>query len=151
MKCIQNMVAHWGCMFTEGKDYTIKEIVETETGIYSDSVKYFELISIGLKRSHEIGHHQNQTPEQIDQHKENNIVFKEAYEKYKTQINLKFAIIEDNFGSTHRFCLTNLEKIKKKYNFTEEIGFECTINIIDEYFDYTPIRREKKLKRLINA
>lgn len=45
------------------------------------------------------------------------------------------------------FCLLTEYEIKKKYEI-DKIHFGVSVYFIDEYFDYTTIRRDKKLNSL---
>lgn len=135
-------------IYTEGKEYPIVCFVTDNTRVMTDSKKYFELIDKFLAKSREIGFGRNQTEEQLQAHIENNKVSERARELYEIEIPIDFVNITDNKGSYQRFCVSTLEEIKKKYHL-KEVEFSYSVDMIEEYFDYIPIRREKKLNRIL--
>ena len=42
LRCTNGMMAHWGTIFEEGKEYDVIEIVERKVGFITDYDRYWE-------------------------------------------------------------------------------------------------------------
>lgn len=155
LRCVKSMVAHWGVIFEEGKEYDVSDIVNKPITVLINFKKYWELNKELLTSYHK-----------YEESKRNGLVINEEefrkYQKsisseqklYETKISLPHTVIksDDYDGSVYNFLISSDEElfqlgVDKKEDGSVAIG-PYTVYRIDEYFDFKSERRDTKLKEL---
>ena len=146
--CIKQQTAHWGSIFTPGKEYEIKEIVIRSVNIITDYDNYWYYTSLIASSIDWVrkGYTQKNLHEVIPGYK----TMSERDRLYTRKIDIPYAVFltDEGDGRTKSFCMLSKEELssmgasKSKHN---EIAFCYTEYLIDDYFDYKSIRRDKKL------
>ena len=144
--------------------YDVIEIKEVSTRIITDHdnyLKYTDLIIRSmewLKR----GYTTETLPEVIPDY----ITFEEVNKRFTKRIDIPFAFIRCSDNQINKFCLLSDKEVfdlgadihsprnglcyvsDKSGKYEGRPTFTLTVYMIDDYFDYNQIRREKKLNKL---
>lgn len=172
LTCNSPMIAHWGAQFLPDKEY---EVMGTELGevrFLSDHDRYWELNSLLLKDSEkwrkflisktDIELDSDYIKEQEINWRKNGEVYLSEQRKLEVKLQLPFLIVKsEDRGTNYKFLTSTNEEIfqyvdangksvvDKKPNGEPAFSPEVTIRRIDDFFDYTQIRRDKKLEELL--
>ena len=155
LRCTHGMFAHWVTIFEEGKEYDVIEIVERKVGFITDYDRYWEKTKLiaGARDWIKKGYTKENLHEVIPGY----LTMEEVKRLYIKEVMLPHVLIKGDDGQTNSFCLTSYEELYKmgaavsKANNRTLRGkpaFECTVRIIDEYFNYVQIRRDIKLSEI---
>ncbi len=147
------MTAHWGEILIVGQEYTISKIENRSTEFITDYENYWKYTSMisGSIEWIRKGYTQETLHEVIPGY----LDMKEVHKRYAKKVDIPFANILCSDGQTNTFCLLSdddvyaLGAVKNKGGNREgRPGFNYTVHMIDDYFDYVQTRRDKKLKEL---
>ena len=135
--CKQPMVAHWGDILITGSEYQ-GEIFFRDTEIITDYINYWKYIDLILKGSKFYLH------ESIPD-----------YKSYTKTVEMPFIRVECSDTQTNSFCLLSDAELfelgaDKRWN-TGRPCFSYTVHLVDDYFDYTPIRRDNILNKILDC
>jgi hypothetical protein len=147
IRCTKTLSYYWGEIFVEGEEYEVPEIHIQKTRLttnYDEYFKYTSLVagSIDFIRD---GYTQETLPQVIPGY----LRLDQIRDLYTTSIDLPMITLRSRGSNKDAvsFCLLTQYEIKKKYGI-DKIHFDVSIYFIDEYFDYTIVRRDKKLNSL---
>ena len=155
LRCTEGMMAHWGTIFEEGKEYDVIEIVEKKFGFITDYDSYWE--KTGLIASSRDWIRKGYTKENLREVIPGYITLEEVKRLYVKEAMLPHAKIKGDDGQTYWFCLASYEEfyrmgaaVSKAQNshLRGKPAFEYSVNVIDENFDYAQIRRDKALSEI---
>jgi len=141
--CTQPMIAPSGNILVPHQEYT-GEIFSIDTEIITDYINYWKYILLLLESDnwHRKGYTKNYLPELIPGYMESS----EIDRLYTKTVEMPFIKIKNN-----SFCLLSDAELFQlgadKYN--GKPCFKYTIHHVDDYFDYTSIRRNNILNKLI--
>ena len=155
LTCIEGMMAHWGAIFEEGKEYEATSIEEKNVGFVTDYDRYWEKIKLiaGAREWIAKGYTKENLREVIPGY----ITLEEVKRLYVKEAMVPHATIEGSDGNDYWFCLTSYEEFyrmgaavskAKSDRLRGKPAFDCSLRVIDENFDYTQIRRDKALREL---
>ena len=156
LRCINTMGAHWGTIFEEEKEYDVIEIVEKKVSFVIDYERYWEKTKLIAGSRDWIT--RGYTKENLHEVIPGYITIEEVKKLYIKEVMLPHALIRGDDYQTISFCLTSYEELYKmgaavsKANNRTLRGkpaFECTVRIIDEYFNYVQIRRDMRLSEIV--
>ena len=154
LRCIKGMMAHWGTIFEEGKEYDVIEIVERKVGFITDYDRYWEKTKLiaGARDWIKKGY----TKENLHE-VPGYITAEEVKRLYIKEVMLPHALIKGDDGQTNSFCLTSYEEFYKmgavvsearNDNLRGKPAFEFSVKVIDENFDYIQTRRDRRLSEI---
>jgi hypothetical protein len=150
--CKKAKGAHWGFILEEGKEYEGR-IITKSTEIITDVDKYWKYTEKVASSRDWIkkGYTQETLHEVIPEYK----TLSEINDLYTKRINMPFIHILCSDNMYNDYCLLTDEElyalgadINKDGNKKGEPAFSYTVHRVDEYFDYTPIRRDNILSQL---
>ena len=150
IRCINEKWAHWGTIFEEGKEYNFEYIEDKNVSIITDYEKYYHYISIIASSVDWIrqGYKQENLHEVIPDFLQHN----EIMERYTTKVKLPFIQVRGDDGNNYALCTLTKEEILSLYdvaiNKHGKIAFNYSTSLVEEYFDFKEITRDKKLKEL---
>ena len=153
LTCTKPMVAHWGDILIPDMEYT-GEILFRDTEIITDYINYWKYGDLIIKGAewHNKGYTENELHEVIPGYMKSS----EIKRLYTKTIEMPFIRIKCSDTRTNSFCLLSDEEIFRfgadKYVEGKNIGKPCftnTVHRVDDYFDYTPIRRENILNKIL--
>lgn len=165
LRCIRSMVAHWGIIFDEGKEYDVSKIIEHPIVVLTDYKRYWELNKELLTSYHKYEESKRNGlpfgPGVIDDEEFSKSLYYSQQKSlsseqklYQTKISLPHCVIksDDYGGSVYNFLISSDEElfqlgVDKKEDGSVAIG-PYTVYRVDEYFDFKSERRDKKLKEL---
>ena len=149
--CIKPYVTHWGSILTVGKEYEFKSYDGSKlVQIIADEKMYYKSLTDFLKfaEGKDIEDLRKDTDEFDRLEKESS--------KYVIRVELEMIYTKCDDGKTMSFYTQTNKQIMNKFNLTEKclnedgkISFGHTMHSIDEYFDYSHIRRLEKLNKLL--
>lgn len=154
LMCIKPYVAHWGSILTSGKEYEFGEKKLKKVQIHTDDEMYYKLIRELVHMGKEI--RLKNLDELSDELKDSFQMLNKETDKYVTYIDIDVieTISDDNMSEY--FYTQTPSQIIKKYELTDkclnksgDISFGHTMHSIDEYFDYSHIRRLEKLNNIL--
>lgn len=137
LRCIGRMAAHWGSIFEIGNEYDVVDIVNRSVTIITNYESYWEKMKL-------IASSRDLVKEEIPGY----ISMGEIERLYTKKLDLPHALIKGDDNQTHHFCLSSYEEFYQMGASVKVSGrpaFQYTVYLIDEYFDYTVERRERKL------
>ena len=152
LTCIKGMFAHWGAILHEGQEYEgVVEYKSTEVITdYDNYWKYTEMVASSrdwIKKGYDESNLHEVIPDYRAYHEIHNI--------YAKKIDLPFITIRCSDNQKNSFCLLSDNELYelgvakgKDGKSKDEPCFVCSVNLVDEYFDYTPIRRDNILSQL---
>lgn len=155
LRCTHGMMAHWGTIFEEGKEYDVIGIVERKVGFITDYDSYREKTELIARSRDWIA--KGYTKENLHEVIPGYITLEEVKQLYTKEVMLPHALIKGDDGQTNSFCLTSYEEFYKmgaavsKANNNHLRGkpaFEYTVRVIDENFDYVQTRRDRRLSEI---
>jgi hypothetical protein len=155
LRCTNGMTTHWATMFEEGKEYDVVTIEEKKITFVTDYDRYWEKTKLiaGAREWIIKGYTKENLHEVIPGY----ITSEEVTRLYIKEVMVPHAIIKGDDGHTFSFCLTSYEEFYKMGAAISEArnnhlrgkpAFEYTVRVIDEYFDYVHIRRDRKLSEI---
>lgn len=155
LRCIKGMFAHWGTIFEEGKEYDVLSIEEKKVSFVTDYDRYWEKTKLiaGSRDWIKKGY----TKENLHKVMPGYITVEEVKRLYIKEVMLPHALIKGDDGQTNSFCLTPYEEfyrmgatVSKANNnhLRDKPAFEYTVRVIDENFDYTQTRRDRRLSEI---
>lgn len=150
IRCINGKWAHWGIIFDEEKEYNFEYIEDKNVSIITDYEKYYHYISIIASSVDWIrqGYKQENLHEVIPDFLQHN----EIMERYTTKVKLPFIQVRGDDGNNYALCTLTKEEILSLYdvaiNKQGKIAFNYSTYLVEEYFDFKEITRDKKLKEL---
>lgn len=152
LKCIKTYAAHWGMIFQEGKEYTFEE-TEKEVTIKTDYENYYNQLQLVTGASYWIrrGYNDSNLHEVIPGYKS----LRELGRLYTKRIKMPYLATEGDDGSLGHFYTLTTKEIMQRFNLDDKclskeghIAFSTSEKSIDEFFDYSHIRRDNKLKNI---
>jgi hypothetical protein len=152
LRCTNGITTHWATMFEEGKEYDVVTIEEKKVTFVTDYDRYWE--KTGLIASSRDWIRKGYTKENLHEVIPGYITSEEVKRLYVKEVIVPHAIIKGDDVHTVAFCLTSYEEFYKMGAAISEArnnhlrgkpAFEHTVRVIDEYFDYAQIRRDRKL------
>ena len=155
LRCTHGMMAHWGTIFEEGKEYDVIGIVERKVGFITDYDRYWE--KTGLIASSRDWIRKGYTKENLHEVMPGYMKMDEVKRLYIKEVMLQHALIKGDDGQTNSFCLTPYEEFYKmgaavsearNDNLRGKPAFEFSVRVIDENFDYVQTRRDKRLSEI---
>mgnify|MGYP006350500491 CR=1 FL=1 len=150
IRCINEKWVHWGTIFEEGKEYNFEYIEDKNVSIITDYEKYYHYISISASSIDwlRLGYKQENLHEVIPDFLQHN----EIMERYTTKVKLPFIQVRGDDGNNYDLCTLTKEEILSLYdvaiNKQGKIAFNYSTSLVEEYFDFKEITRDKKLKEL---
>ena len=155
LRCTNGMMAHWGTIFEEGKEYDVIEIVERKVGFITDYDRYWEKTKLiaGARDWIKKGYTKENLHEVIPGY----ITAEEVKRLYIKEVMVPHALIKGDDDQTNSFCLTSYEEFYKmgaavsearNDNLRGKPAFEFSVRVIDENFDYVQTRRDKRLSEI---
>lgn len=148
--CINLKMAHWGDIFVPGKEYEYTIAEPKKVSIITDNEKYWYYT--GLIAGSIDWIRKGYTQETLHKVIPGYLNHNEVMEKYTIKVELPFVNIKGDDNQIYTLCSMSKEEIlsnhKVELNDKGGIAFNYTIYLIDEYFDYAQIRRDRKLKEL---
>ena len=153
VKCISPMAAWWGEVLVVGEEYTLFEIKNILTEIITDYDNYWKYTSMiaGSIEWIRKGYTQEQLPEVIPGY----LDMKEVHKRYAKKVDMPFGSVKCSDTQINSFCLLTDDEVyelgavmNKDGNGKGRPGFNYTVYMIDDYFDYVQTRRDKKLNEL---
>jgi hypothetical protein len=158
--CIKDYKVHWGDILIEGLYYPGTPI-EKEVTIVTDHEVYYEKTKLvaGSYLWLRKGHTESELPDLIPGF----IPYSEVQRLYTRRIKMPYLSFSTNHGNQNYIDLYTLtdKQIIDIYDLDERcisgpdsrfaghVSFGTTENSIDDYFDYTPYRRENTLNKII--
>jgi hypothetical protein len=141
-----------GTIFEEGKEYDVIGIIQRKVEFITDYDRYWEKTKLiaGAREWIRKGYTKENLHEVIPGY----LTIEEVKRLYVKEVMVPHAIIKGDDVHTVAFCLTSYEEFYKMGAAISEArnnhlrgkpAFEHTVRVIDEYFDYVQIRRDKKL------
>lgn len=123
--------------------YEILEEYDASVDLVIDREKYYKVL--GTAPHADPKNHHN-----IEEHKKFALAYKKAQEDYTRKISLPFVKIQgkDNVES---YCIKTRKEVQKEYGLIDKLSFRTTVRFIDDDFDYSSIRRDKILDKLLNG
>lgn len=157
LTCTQPMVAHWGEILIPGHEYT-GEIFYKDTEIITDYVNYWKYSDLVIKSMEWIrkGYTEDNLHEVIPGY----IKSSEIHRLYTKRVEMPFISVKCSDSQTNSFCLLSDEEVfglgadKHKHVRGRNMGRPCftyTVYRVDDYFDYTTIRRENVLNKILDG
>ena len=150
IRCINEKWAHWGTIFEEGKEYNFEYIDDENVTIITDYKKYFHYISVSTGSIDWI--RQGYTQEKLNEVIPDYLEHSEIMRRYTMKAKLPFIQVKGDDGNNYSLCILTKEEILSLYdvaiNKLGNIAFNYSTYLVDEYFDFREISREKKLKEL---
>lgn len=150
IRCINEKCAHWGTIFEEGKEYNFEYIDDKNVTIITDYKKYFHYISVSTGSIDWI--RQGYTQEKLNEVIPDYLEHSEIMRRYTMKAKLPFIQVKGDDGNNYSLCTLTKEEILSLYdvaiNKLGNIAFNYSTYLVDEYFDFREISREKKLKEL---
>ena len=155
LRCTHGMMAHWGTIFEEGKEYDVIGIVEKKVGFVTDYDNYWE--KTGLIASSRDWIRKGYTKENLHEVIPGYLTIEEVKRLYIKEVMLPHALIKGDDGQTNSFCLTSYEEFYKmgaavsearNDNLRGKPAFEFSVRVIDENFDYVQTRRDRRLSEI---
>ena len=155
LRCTNGMMAHWGTIFEEGKEYDVIEIVERKVGFITDYDRYWEKTKLiaGARDWIKKGYTKENLHEVIPGY----LTMEEVKRLYIKEVMLPHALIKGDDDQTNSFCLTSYEEFYKmgaavsearNDNLRGKPAFEFSLSVIDENFDYIQTRRDRRLSEI---
>ena len=155
LRCTNGMMAHWGTIFEEGKEYDVIEIVERKVGFITDYDRYWEKTKLiaGARDWIKKGYTKENLHEVIPGY----ITAEEVKRLYIKEVMVPHALIKGDDDQTNSFCLTSYEEFYKmgaavsearNDNLRGKPAFEFSLSVIDENFDYIQTRRDRRLSEI---
>ena len=153
--CIKGMVAHWGTIFEEGKEYDVIEMYERKVGIITDYKKYYEKISLLARSRDWIS--KGYTKDNLHEVMPGYMKSEEVNRLYVKEVMAPYALIKGDDGQSEAFCLTSYEEFYKmgasvsearNNNLRGKPSFQYSVRVIDENFDYIQTRRDMILSEI---
>lgn len=123
--------------------YEIIEEYNASVDLIVDREKYFKVLG-----SSPLGDPQKRND--IEEHKKFAIAYKNAQKDYTTKISLPFAKIK-GIDRVESYCTKTRKEVQKEYGLIDRLSFRTTVRFIDDDFDYSSIRRDKILDKLLNG
>jgi hypothetical protein len=152
--CTNMMMAHWGEILIPGREY-IGEIKFVPTEIITDYDNYWyynDLVAnsiVWLRKGY--------TPETLHEVMPGYKTIKEFHELYTKRIDMPFVSVKCSDSQTNTFCLLSDSEI---FSLGSDIGkggrnegkpcFSYSVNMVDDYFNYSQIRRDNIIDKLLN-
>lgn len=155
LRCIKGRAAHWGSILTEGKYYEVisEPGYSKKTDIITNYEKYWYYTSMQSRSITWI--RQGYTQENLHEVMPGYISIQEKDRLYTKDIVVPFFTFRGDDDSSPSFCvLTNEEIIRLGSDISPKDGKPCfcySVYMLDEYFDYQSIRRDNKLKEILNG
>lgn len=150
IRCINEKWAHWGVIFDEGKEYNFEYIEDKNVSIITDYEKYYHYNSL-IANSRDwiiLGYKQENLHEVIPDYLEHSEIMK----RYTIKVELPFIKVKGDDGNNYSLCTLTKEEILSLYdvaiNKDGKIAFNYSTYLVEEYFDFKEISRDKKLKEL---
>jgi hypothetical protein len=150
IRCINGKCAHWGIIFDEGKEYNFEYMEGKDVSIITDYEKYYHYISISASSIDWIrqGYKQENLHEVIPDFLQHS----EIMERYTMKVKLPFIKVKGDDGNSYPLCILTKEEILSLYDIAinkhGKIAFTYSTYLVDEYFEFKEITRDKKLKEL---
>jgi hypothetical protein len=153
--CKSLMMAHWGEILIPGQEYQ-GEILFKETQIITDYDKYWYYNGLACNSIDWIrkGYNEDNLHEVIPGYIKNS----EIDRLYTKKIEMPFIKVKCSDGQTNSFCLLTDEELYRlgaaKGEGGNSLGKPCfcyTVHRVDEYFDYSSIRRDNVLNKILNG
>ena len=150
--CKKAKGAHWGFILEEGKEYEGR-IITKSTEIITDFDNYWKYTEKVASSRNWIkkGYTQETLHEVIPGYK----TLSDVNSLYTKRINMPFIHILCSDNMYNDYCLLTDEElyalgadINKEGNKKGKPAFSYAVHRVDEYFDYTPIRRDNILNQL---
>jgi hypothetical protein len=139
IRCIYGKWAHWGIIFEKDKEYNFKYIESKKVRIINDYDKYWN-----YQRNRFI------SGSKFTKDNLHEVVPSYKY-KYTIEVELPFINVNGDDNNNYPLIILTKEEIVSLFNITlyeGKIPFCHTYYLVDEYFDFTKIRRDKKLKEI---
>ena len=145
-----------GTIFEEGKEYDVIDMVQRKVEFITDYDKYFE--KTGLIAGARDWIAKGYTKENLHEVIPGYITSEEVTRLYVKEAMLPHANIKGEDGYTVKLCLTSYEEFYKmgaaiskarNNHLRGKPAFKYTVRVIDEYFDYVQIRRDRKLRSIL--
>ena len=150
IRCINEKWAHWGVIFDEGTEYNFEYIEGKNVSIITDYEKYYHYNSL-IANSRDwiiLGYKQENLHEVIPDYLEHSEIMK----RYTIKVELPFIKVKGDDGNNYSLCTLTKEEILSLYdvaiNKDGKIAFNYSTYLVEEYFDFKEISRDKKLKEL---
>ena len=143
-KCIEPQFAHWGSIFTPGKEYKFK-FTKNKYSLITNEERYFYYIDIVAKSIHYVneGYTSDKLLKSVIP---DYLSYKEINDKYVIEVELDCISTISDDNHNYIFILPNKSELKKRYN-TDDI--EYTHYFAEDYFDIGSYVREEKFKKLM--
>lgn len=148
-------MAHWGEILIPGNQY-VGEVYFKETQIitdYDNYWKYLTMISSSIEWLRK-GYTQENMHEVMPGYKTN----REIDSLYTKKVEMPYVKVKCSDGGTNSFCLLTHEELYKLGaakgkggNSLDKPCFCYTVFLADEYFDYTAIRRDNVLNKILDG
>lgn len=150
IRCIKEKFAHWGIIFEEEKYYNFEYIDDKDVSIITDYEKYYYYN--GLIANSRYWIRKGYTQETLHEVIPDYIKHSELKERYTCNVKLPFIKVKGDDGNNYALCTLTKEEILSLYdvaiNKDGKIAFNYSTSLVDEYFDFKEITRDKKLKEL---
>lgn len=150
IRCINGKWAHWGIIFDEEKEYNFEYIEDKDFSIITDYEKYYYYN--GLIANSRYWIRKGYTQETLHEVIPDYIKHSEIMERYTTKVKLPFIKVKGDDGNNYALCTLTKEEILSLYdvaiNKDGKIAFNYSTSLVEEYFDFKEITRDKKLKEL---
>ncbi len=159
LRCIKKKEAYWGDIFIPGDWY---DMIETEREVtlitdYDNYYKYVTMISQSI-----LWIRKGYTEENMHEVMPGYITMKEKENRYTIKVKLPYGQLKGVDDHIYSYYLLSDDEIIEKFGLDREIAiskdtktnsfgrlsFGTTENVIDNFFDYLPTRRDNRLKEL---
>lgn len=152
LKCHTPISAHWGEILIVGLEYT-GEIITKEASVITDYDNYWKYTSMVSQSITWIrkGYDESNLHEVMPGY----IKLSEISRLYSKKIEMPFVNVKCSDGGVKDFCLLTDSELYRlgasKGKEGKSLGKPCfcySVNRVDDYFDYSAIRRDRKLSDL---
>ena len=155
LMCVQPKVAHWGDILIPGQEYT-GEIIFQSTEIITDYDNYWHYS--GLIANSRVWLRKGYTSETLHEVIPGYKTIKEVQDLYTKRIDMPFVKIKCSDSQTNGFCLLSDAEV---FSLGSDIGkggrsegkpcFAYSVYRVDDYFDYSQLRRDNIINKILNG
>lgn len=156
--CHTSYTAHWGSILTKDKLYDVISIEDNETEVVTDYKLYYDALLKAaniteVRKWIDKGYTQETLHEVIPGY----LTISEIKKLYTKKLILPFIVVKTDEDNSMKFCIPSKEELLNMGCVLSEgqahygkIAFGYSIHMIDEYFNYSDIRRDNKLNNILS-
>lgn len=154
--CIKSRLAHWGTILTEGNEYEVVEEYQKSVEVITNYDEWYK--QLGLASGSITWIRKGYTEDNLHEVIPGYMSMSEMNRLYTKRVLMPHFDIRTDEGKTMTFCILSEDEIlslgadvskapNRKKNGRPAFGY--SVNLIDEYFNYQPIRRDNKLNNIL--